>query len=213
MGYAQQNKNAVEQLQKLNRFYRYLSVMYVDSLDMKPIVESAIREMLSELDPHSTYLDIEEMKASQESFDGEFSGIGIEYNIHNDSIIVINTVAKGPAERVGLMPNDRIVEIDGKNVVGIKRNDVSPKLRGTRGSTVKIGVTRRGVEQILPFTIVRDNIPINTVDAAFVAAEGVGYVKVNRFGKTTMREFRTCACIICCWQPVRPACASTAITA
>lgn len=190
MGYAQQNKDAVEQLQKLNRFYRYLSVMYVDSLDMKPIVESAIREMLSELDPHSTYLDIEEMKASQESFDGEFSGIGIEYNIHNDSIIVINTVAKGPAERVGLMPNDRIVEIDGQNVVGIKRNDVSPKLRGTRGSTVKIGVTRRGVEQILPFTIVRDNIPINTVDAAFVAAEGVGYVKVNRFGKTTMREFR-----------------------
>lgn len=186
---AQQNKNAIEQLQKLNRFYRYLSVMYVDSLDMKPIVEGAIREMLSELDPHSTYLDEDEMKASRDALDGEFSGIGIEYNIHNDSIIVVNTVAKGPAERVGLLPNDRIVEIDGENVVGIKRNDVSPKLRGPRGSKVSIGVARRGVEQLLPFTIERDNIPINTIDAYFEAIDGVGYIKVNRFGKTTMSEF------------------------
>ena len=187
---AQQSKNAIEQLQKLNSFYRHLSVMYVDSLDMKPIVERGIREMLSELDPHSTYLDAEEMKASQEADKGEFSGIGIQYNIHNDSIVVVNVLPKGPSEQAGLLPNDRIVEIDGESVVGIKQNDVSPKLRGPRGSVVKIGVVRRGVEQVLPFTIVRDDIPINTIDAVYVVAEGVGYIKVNRFGKTTMREFR-----------------------
>lgn len=185
-----QQKDAVEQLQKLNRFYRYLNGMYVDSLDMKPIVENAIRGMLSELDPHSTYLDAEEMKASQDVLEGEFSGVGIEYNIHNDSIIVINTIPQGPAERVGLLPNDRIVEIDGESVVGIKRNDVSPKLRGPQGSVVKVGVVRHGVEHILPFAIERDNIPVNTIDAAYIAGDSIGYVKVNRFGKSTMREFR-----------------------
>lgn len=184
-----QQDEAVVQLQKLNRFYRYLNSMYVDSVKMTPMVETAIRGMLAELDPHSAYLDAEEMKAARETTQGEFSGIGIEYNIHNDSIIVVNTVAQGPAERVGLRANDRIVEIDGENVVGIERNDVPPKLRGERGSTVRIGVARHGVEEVLHFTIVRDNIPINTIDAAFVAGEGIGYVKVNRFGNTTMREF------------------------
>lgn len=187
---AQQSKNAAEQLQKLNSFYRYLHGMYVDSLDMKPIVESAIRGMLAELDPHSTYLDAEEMKASQESDKGEFSGIGIQYNIHNDSIVVVSVVPQGPAERTGLLPNDRIVEIDGESVVGIKQSDVPSKLRGPRGSVVHIGVARKGVKNLLPFNIERDNIPINTIDAAYLACEGVGYIKVNRFGKTTMREFR-----------------------
>lgn len=189
--YAQrQPSESAIQLQKLNRFYRYLDGMYVDSVKMAPMVEAAIRGMLNELDPHSAYLDAEEMKAARESTSGSFSGIGVEYNIHNDSIIVVNTIVQGPAERVGVRPNDRIVEIDGENVVGIARNDVPPKLRGERGSTVKIGVARHGVKEMLHFSIVRDNIPINTIDAAFVAADGVGYVKVNRFGNTTMREFR-----------------------
>ncbi len=187
---AQQPRSDVEQLQKLNRFYRFLNGMYVDSIDMKPIVEKAIVSMLSELDPHSAYLDAEEMKQSKENTDGKFSGIGVEYNIHNDSIIVVNTLSQGPAERVGLLPNDRIVEIDGENVVGIKRNDVPPKLRGPRGSVVKVGVARRGVKQVLPFAIERDDIPINTVDAAYIADKGIGYIKVNRFGRTTMQEFR-----------------------
>ena len=171
----QQDKSAVEQLQKLNRFYRMLNGMYVDSIDMKPIVESAIKGMLAELDPHSTYLTKEEMDAARETTEGEFSGIGVQYNIHNDSIMVINTVLQGPADRVGLLPNDRIVEIDGENVVGIKRDDVPPKLRGPRGSIVKLGVVRKGVEGVLPFTIERDNIPVTTIDAAYMASEGVGY--------------------------------------
>ena len=108
-----QADDATTQLQKLNRFYRYLHGMYVDSVAMAPIVESAIRGMLEELDPHSAYLDAEEMKAAEETMQGSFSGIGIEYNIHNDSIIVVNTIVQGPADKAGLQPNDRIVEIDG----------------------------------------------------------------------------------------------------
>ena len=185
-----QTDDAAEQLQKLNRFYRYLNGMYVDTVEMKPLVENAIRGMLSELDPHSVYLDAEEMRAQTEAFEGEFSGIGIEYNILNDSIIVVNTVVNGPAETVGMRPNDRIVIIDGENAVGLKRSDVPSRLRGPRGTKVKIGVARRGVPEILDFDITRDNIPLNTVDAAFRVDERTGYIKVNRFGRTTMREFR-----------------------
>ena len=192
-GYAQQQKgDAAEQYQKLSRFYRFLSGMYVDEVEMKPLVEKAIREMLSELDPHSYYLDAAAVKSEQEAVNGGFSGIGIEYNIHNDSIIVVNTVLRGPAESVGMMPNDRIVEVDSVNVVGVKREDVPSKLRGERGSVVNLGVVRRGYPEMLRFTITRDNIPMNTVDAAFWADEErkIAYVKVNRFGNTTMTEFR-----------------------
>lgn len=187
---AQVSKDALIQLQKLNRVYRNITTMYVDSLEMEPIVESAIREMLLELDPHSSYLTAKEMKSQQESFAGEFGGVGIEYNIYRDTIIVVNTIAQGPAQKVGVLPNDRIVEIDGESVVGIKRDDVSPKLRGDAGSVVNIGVVRHGVEQILPFTIIRDKIPITAIDAVYEAAPRVGYIKVNRFGHTTMPELR-----------------------
>ncbi|MBR4995728.1 MAG: PDZ domain-containing protein [Alistipes sp.] len=191
-GSAQQRGDVAEQYQKLSRFYRYLGNMYVDEVDMQPIVESAIREMLSKLDPHSYYLDADEVKAERESFEGGFSGIGIEYNIHNDTIIVVNTVVHGPAERVGVMPNDRIVEIDGEGVVGIKRSDVPSKLRGERGSEVNIGIVRRGQPDVQRFSITRDNIPVNTIDASFWADEQqkIAYIKVNRFGRTTMTEFR-----------------------
>ena len=185
----QSTAKSFEQLQKFNRFYRYLDATYVDQVDMEPLVEDAIRSMLEDLDPHSVYLDKEEMQAERESFDGEFSGIGIEYNIMNDSIIVINTVVKGPAESVGMQPNDRIVEVDGRNVVGVKRSDVPKLLRGPRGSIVRIGVARRGVPDILHFDITRDNIPINTVDAAYRVNDDIGYIKVNRFGRNTVREF------------------------
>ena len=186
---AQRTDDAVMQLQKLNRVYRHLYNAYVDSVNMEQLVEGGIRAMLEELDPHSVYLDKKEMKASQEVFEGEFSGIGVEYNVLNDTIIVVNTVVQGPAESVGVVANDRIVEIDGENVVGIERSDVPPRLRGERGTVVKIGVRRKGVEEMLNFSITRDKIPITTVDAAYLVKDKVGYIKVNRFGRTTMSEF------------------------
>ena len=186
---AQRTDAAVVQLQKLNRLYRHLYNSYVDSVDMAPLVESGIRAMLEELDPHSVYLDEKEMKSSQEVMEGEFSGIGVEYNILNDTIMVVNTVPQGPAEGVGLLPNDRIVKIDGENVVGVERSDVPPRLRGETGTVVSVSVVRRGVSEELNFSITRDKIPITTVDAAYKISKDVGYIKVNRFGRTTMQEF------------------------
>lgn len=186
---AQRTDAAVVQLQKLNRLYRHLYNSYVDSVDMAPLVESGIRAMLEELDPHSVYLDEKEMKSSQEVMEGEFSGIGVEYNILNDTIMVVNTVSQGPAEGVGLLPNDRIVKIDGENVVGVERSDVPPRLRGETGTVVSVSVVRRGVSEELNFSITRDKIPITTVDAAYKISKDAGYIKVNRFGRTTMQEF------------------------
>lgn len=185
-----QESDAARQLQKFTQVYRYLAGMYVEDVDMKPIVEGAITGMLEELDPHSAYIGAEEMKDVQMSFEGEFSGIGVEFNILRDSVIVVNTIAGGPAERVGVMPNDRIVRIDTLNAVGFKQSDVPKHLRGKTGSRVKIDVVRHGVPGQLHFVIVRDKIPLNTVDAAYMAGEGIGYIKVNRFGQTTMSEFR-----------------------
>lgn len=178
------------QQQKLYRVYRALERNYVDEVDMAPLVEEAIRGMLEELDPHSVYLDADEMKESQASFAGEFSGIGVEFNVLKDTVIVVNTIAGGPAERAGLLPNDRIVRIDTTSAVGFKRSDVPKYLRGKTGTKVAVDVVRRGRSEPLRFVLVRDRIPLNTVDAAYVAAEGIGYVKVNRFGHTTMTEFR-----------------------
>lgn len=185
-----QNSDAAPQLQKLVEVYRFLARYYVDEVEMAPLVEQAIKGMLDELDPHSAYLDAEQMESVAASFDGEFSGIGVEFNILRDTIIVVNTIAGGPAERVGVRPNDRIVRIDTLDAVGMRRVDVPKHLRGRTGTRVAVDVVRLGVGERLHFVMVRDRIPLNTVDAAYMAADGIGYIKVNRFGRTTMSEFR-----------------------
>lgn len=185
-----QNSDAAPQLQKLVEVYRFLARYYVDEVEMAPLVEQAIKGMLDELDPHSAYLDAEQMESVAASFDGEFSGIGVEFNILRDTIIVVNTIAGGPAERVGVRPNDRIVRIDTLDAVGMRQVDVPKHLRGRTGTRVAVDVVRRGVGERLHFVMVRDRIPLNTVDAAYMAADSIGYIKVNRFGRTTMSEFR-----------------------
>lgn len=185
-----QNSDAAPQLQKLVEVYRFLARYYVDEVEMAPLVEQAIKGMLDELDPHSAYLDAEQMESVAASFDGEFSGIGVEFNILRDTIIVVNTIAGGPAERVGVRPNDRIVRIDTLDAVGMRQVDVPKHLRGRTGTRVAVDVVRRDVGERLHFVMVRDRIPLNTVDAAYMAADGIGYIKVNRFGRTTMSEFR-----------------------
>lgn len=186
---AQETSSAM-QFQKLGQAFRYLSGLYVDEVDMAPLTESAIRAMLEELDPHSAYLGAEEMRGVTESFEGEFSGIGVEFSLLRDTVVVVNTIAGGPAERVGVMPNDRIVRIDTVQAVGFRQTDVPKYLRGKTGTKVEIDVVRPGMSEALHFVIIRDKIPLNTVDAAYMASDGVGYIKVNRFGRTTMEEFR-----------------------
>ena len=170
---AAQNEDDARQFQKLAQVFRYLSGLYVDEVEMKPVVEGAITGMLEELDPHSAYIGAEEMKGVQESFDGEFSGIGVEFNVLRDTVIVVNTIAGGPAERVGVRANDRIVRIDTLDVVGMSRTDVPKHLRGKTGTKVGIDVVRHGTPGRLHFVIVRDKIPLNTVDASYLAGEGL----------------------------------------
>lgn len=180
---------SVQQQRKLLTVFNYLSNMYVDKTDMSPLVERAIVSMLEELDPHSSYIPAEEMKGVREQFEGEFSGIGIEFNVHRDTVLVVNVIADAPAERAGLRANDRIVAIDGEPAVRITRTGVTQKLRGPTGSKVTVGVVRHGRDGELEFEIERGKIPINTVDAAYLIDNRTGYVKVNRFGHTTMSEF------------------------
>ncbi len=185
----QADNDAMTQLRKFNQFYSYLNGSYVEEIDMAPLVEKAIVEMLLELDPHSAYIDAEEMKSVNESFEGEFSGIGVEFNILKDTVIVVNTIVGAPAESVGVFPNDRIIAVDGESIIGITQAKVPTYLRGQRGSKVAIEVVRHGESETLDFIIERDNIPINTVDAAYMLNESTGYIKVNRFGQTTFSEF------------------------
>ncbi len=183
------NDATTRQLQKLNQFYQYLNGTYVESVDMEPLVEKAIEAMLLELDPHSAYINAEDTKSVTENFEGEFSGIGVEFNVLQDTIIVVNTIVGGPAEKVGIMPNDRIVIVDNESVVGIKQNEVPRMLRGEKGSKVNIKAVRHGEAEMLDFIVERDNIPIHTVDAAYMLDNKIGYIKVNRFGATTFKEF------------------------
>ncbi|MFI3264310.1 MAG: S41 family peptidase [Rikenellaceae bacterium] len=185
----QTGSDATEQLRKFHQFYSYLNGSYVEEIDMEPLIEKAIVEMLLELDPHSAYINAEDMKGVNESFEGEFSGIGIEFNVLKDTIIVVNTIVGAPAESVGMMPNDRIITVDGEDVIGITQAKVPSYLRGARGSKVSLEVVRHGESQPLNFVIERDNIPINTVDAAYMINPTTGYIKINRFGQTTFSEF------------------------
>lgn len=178
------------QIQKLITVYRKLAELYVDEVDMAPLTEEAIRGMLEELDPHSAYIDAEEMRSVTASFDGAFSGIGIEFSILRDTIHVVNTIAGGPAERAGMWPNDRIVRIDTVDAVGLRTADVPKYLRGKTGTRVELDVVRPGIAQNLHFAIVRDKIPLNTIDAAYRPTDSIGYIKINRFGRTTLSEFR-----------------------
>lgn len=155
---AQQAEDAVRQLQKFVRAYRLLDRYYVDTTAMQPLVEGAIEGMLSKLDPHSAYLGIDQMREAEASMSGEFSGIGIEFMLLRDTVTVAATVAGGPAERVGMLPDDRIVRIDTLDAVGLSRGDVPKYLRGKSGTKVAVEVVRRGVRERLRFEIVRDKI-------------------------------------------------------
>lgn len=184
---AAMSRSDVEQIQKLNYFYRYLNNNYVDDVAMDELVEQAIVNTLSQLDPHSVYLTADEMTAARESMNGEFSGIGVEYAVYRDTVVVVNTVAGSPASAVGMLPDDRIVAVDGESIVGISRADVPRRLRGERGSTVRLDVVRGG-RHLPAFTLKRDNIPLNTVSASY-RDESIGYIRVDRFAHTTVRDF------------------------
>ncbi len=180
------------QMEKLQRALQFIEFAYIEKLEDEKLVEDAIRGMLSELDPHSVYLSADELRRANEPLEGSFEGIGIQFNLINDTIVVVSPIPGGPSEKVGLRPGDKIVRIDGETAYGSKINNqyVQDRLRGERGSKVDVVIYRAGVAGLLDFTITRDRIPINSVDAAFMATPEIGYIKLNRFARTTMREYR-----------------------
>ncbi len=188
-GFAQTSqRELITELKKFGNFMGYLNQLYVDTLNNKALVEDAIRGVLSQLDPHSSYVPASEMKQIEEEFRGNFEGIGIEFSTINDTIIVTNVISGGPAQSVGVMPNDKIVKVNGENFVGVKPNDVSKYLRGKKGTVVTVSVIRAGNNQELVFKITRDKIPLYTVDAAYKVNNLTGYVRINRFAATTNDE-------------------------
>ncbi len=181
-----------QQMEKLQRALQFIEFAYIEELDDEKLVEDAIRGMLKELDPHSAYLSADELRRANEPLEGSFEGIGIQFNLINDTIIVVSPIPGGPSEKVGLMPGDKIVKINGEASHGsqITNQLVQDKLRGERGSTVDVAIFRAGSKELLDFTITRDKIPIFSIDAAFMATPEIGYIKINRFARTTMREYR-----------------------
>ena len=166
---------------------------YVDDADNNKIAEEGIKAMLKTLDPHSTYTDPKETKALLEQMEGSFGGIGIQFNIISDTLYVIQTTLNGPAERAGLLPGDKIVTVDGEAIAGVKkeRSEIMNCLRGEKGTTVNIEVVRRGVDRKIPFSLVRDNISTETVDAAYMIDKRNGYIRITSFGAKTHSEFVT----------------------
>ena len=178
--------------EKFATLLNYIQHMYVDSVDADKLTEKAIISLLEELDPHSTYLSKEELQEANEPLQGSFDGIGIQFNIHNDTIYVVEPIQGGPSEKLGIQAGDKIVEIEKANVagVGIKNNDVLGKLRGPKGTKVNVGIQRRGGKDISYYEITRDKIPIYSVDASYMVAPQVGYIKISRFARTTVQEMK-----------------------
>lgn len=180
-----------EDIFKFSRALGNISNYYVDSVDTEEMVENAIISILKDLDPHSTYIPADEVKEMNEPLEGNFEGIGIQFNVLDDTIYVISPISGGPSEKVGIRAGDRIVEIDGENVAGVKisTTGVRDRLLGEKGTKVEVGIKRRGVDEILYFTIIRDKIPIYSVDAAYLVDDEIAYIKINRFALTTVDEF------------------------
>ena len=181
------------ELQKLLVAEGAISALYVEDVDEKKLVEQAIKGMLEELDPHSTYLTPEENDKSNETLMGSFEGIGVQFNMVEDTLFIVQPIPDGPSEKVGIMAGDRIVTVNDTAIAGVKmsQESIMKRLRGPKGTRVKLGINRRGVNELLYFTVVRDKIPVNTVDAAYMIRPGVGYIKISSFGATTVEEFES----------------------
>jgi carboxyl-terminal processing protease len=185
-------QESVQQNQlKFGRLLRLVDGYYVDSVNIGELTEKAIVSVLSELDPHSVYMSKDEVDKMNEPLVGNFEGIGISFNIYKDTLLVLSTISGGPSEKVGLMAGDRIIEVDKKNVAGtgLKNSDVFDLLRGTKGTKVELKVFRKHSPELLDFTIIRDKIPIFSLDASYMINKTTGLIKLNKFSATTTDEF------------------------
>ena len=185
------NMGADAPIRKLQIAEMAITNLYVDSVSEGKLVEDAIRGMLEKLDPHSSYSTAKETKAMNEPLQGSFEGIGVQFNIVEDTLLVIQPTLNGPSEKVGILAGDRIVAVNDSAIAGVKmtRDEMVKRLRGKKGTKVKLGVMRRGIADVLSFTVKRDKIPLHTLDAYYMIRPGVGYIRIGSFGATTYDEF------------------------
>lgn len=178
---------------KISELFDVLDKQYVDSIDINKIDEATVAYALMQLDPHSSYIPKEDLEEANEQLNGSFSGVGIQFNIQKDTIYIIDVIHGGPAERAGMLAGDRIVTVDDSVFVGktINNEKVFKKLRGVKGTEIKLGVVRRNEKEILNFTLKRDDIPVNSVNAAHIISDGIGYVSISSFGQNTYSETMT----------------------
>lgn len=176
---------------RLEEVLRYIEVKYVDTVDRNKVMGDAISAMLEKLDPHSFYIPAEDLAQVNESLDGEFDGIGIEFYIVKDTLMVVSAIADGPSEKQGLQSGDKIIEIEDSVVAGtgITNEQVMKLLRGPKGTAVRLAVKRAGVDELLKYNIIRDKIPLKSVDVGYMVDDTVGYIKINRFSAHTYEEF------------------------
>ncbi|MBP5259849.1 MAG: S41 family peptidase [Paludibacteraceae bacterium] len=175
-------------LHKLNYAFTVVNSYYVDSVDRARVTDEAIQGMLSSLDPHSSYMNKEKAAEAREPLQGSFEGIGVSFNMVEDTLLVVQAIVNGPSEKVGIIAGDKIIAVNDTAIAGVKmsQNDIMKRLRGKKGTTVQVTVLRGG--QRIPFTIVRDKIPISSVDTYYMVTSNIGYIKISRFASTTYQE-------------------------
>jgi carboxyl-terminal processing protease len=175
-------------VQKLNDVLSYTEKYYIEEVDTPKLVEAALKGVMDELDPHSFYIPADDFTSIEESFRGDFEGIGIEFQVVNDTLTVVSPIIGGPSEALGILPGDRIIKIDGEECIGITNDEVREKLRGEAGTKVTVSIFRTGIFELIDYKITRDKIPIYSVDVKLMIDDKTGYVSVSRFSETTYDE-------------------------
>jgi carboxyl-terminal processing protease len=181
-------------IRKLQIAEMAINNLYVDTVDEQKLVEDGIRGMLEKLDPHSSYTTVKETKDMNEPLQGSFEGIGVQFNMVQDTLLIIQPVTNGPSEKVGILAGDRIVSVNDTAIAGVKmsKEDIMKRLRGPKGTKVKLGIVRRGIDWPLIFYVVRDKIPVKSIDASYMIRPKMGYIRIGSFGATTYEEFMAC---------------------
>ncbi|MBO7368623.1 MAG: S41 family peptidase [Paludibacteraceae bacterium] len=178
---------------KINAILSLIDQAYVEDIDVDNLTDDILPDIMHNLDPHSAYVPASEVEESHEDLEGSFSGIGVQFNIQNDTVMVVDVIAGGPSEKLGIRPSDRIVEVNDSTFTGpeITNNKVLKTLRGKKGTSVDVKVRRAGITELIPFKIIRDDIPVNSVDIYYMITPTIGYMKISRFGANTYKEFMT----------------------
>ena len=178
-------------MNKISGVIDYVAQEYVDSIDRSKLIESTIPQILEQLDPHSIYIPASEVAAYNEPLEGNFSGIGVSFNMQEDTVYIMSTILNGPSEKIGILAGDRIIRVNDSLIAGVNMvsTDIVKMLKGKKGTRVNVTIVRRGIDEHLDFEITRDRIPIASVDFAYMLTDDIGYIIISKFSRSTHKEF------------------------